>query len=137
MPLSKEELAELAGYEKDEDAQAAAEEEAFQRQRLAAKRLRKKLSATHGEHGKGFIVLLLKSGDNVAFRAPVDVELDAVGEKPEDRATQEDFLISTAIEPKGDEMRALIVKYPGMVNSVVPVILDELVRATRQEDAKK
>jgi hypothetical protein len=137
MPLSKEELAELAALEEDEQKQQQAADEAFQRQRLAAKRLRKKLAPEYGEHGKGFIVLMTTGGDNIAFRAPVDVELDALSEKSDDRAAQEDFLVSIAIEPKGMEFRALFVKYPGLVNSVVPEVLHQLVRATREEDVKK
>jgi len=135
MALSKEELEELAALEREEKEAAAVEADAVARQALEAKRMRKRLAGKNGVHGKDFTVYETTAG-NIAIRRPLDVEIDSVGENAEDRAAQEKFLVGITLEPSADEMKKLLVTFPGLCSALIPRSF-QMIGRVREEEAKK
>lgn len=137
MALTEKELEELKALEEDEKKEAAALEERLVRQRLEAKRARKRNAAKLGEFGLDFtVVMTTADNSNWVFRRCHDVELDGLGENHDDRAAQEQFLLGVTVEPTQEEAQRLLAKFPGLVNALVPAALS-LVGQLRKEEAKK
>ncbi|MBX3205113.1 MAG: hypothetical protein KF764_08585 [Labilithrix sp.] len=136
--MTKEELDELQALEEGIEKDAAAAEIAAQRQRLEALRMRKRLGAKHGVHGRDFVVLETSAGVNVAIRRPNDVELDAfeVAKEKEPRAALESFLSSIVLEPSKEDVQAMLASYPTMGAAFAPAI-NTLMGSVREEEAKK
>lgn len=133
--LNEQELAELKALEADEAKEAAEADAAFQRQRLEAKRARKRHAGKLGEFGRDFTVVMTTAG-NWVMRRCHDVALDALGANPEDRGAQEEFLIGITVEPAKDEAQKLLAEFPGLVGVLIPEAL-KLVGQVRKEEAKK
>jgi len=133
--LTKEELAELAALEEEEKERARAEASAAKRQHLEALRLQKKLAAKHGVPGRDFLVIETVVG-NIAFRRPIDVEIDSLAEKTDDREEVEKFACAVAITPTADELRALMASHHGLAGAIV-THSTKMLRVVREEDAKK
>jgi hypothetical protein len=116
MALSKEELAELAALEKEEQDTAAKEADDAARQRLEAKRMRKRLAAKHGKHG-------------------VD-GLDTEGSEGQERAMLENFVLGLLIEPSKEEVQKCLAEYCGVVTAIANYA-KRMTGSAREEDAKK
>lgn len=138
MALTNEELAELAELEREEKAATEAAQDAILRQRLEAKRTRKRLAAKHGLHGRDFVVLETTAGINFAFRRPMDVELDALDEhaEGEERSALERFLLAIALEPSKEILGRALADYPGIGPSFAPAIRSMTGRVREEEEKK-
>jgi hypothetical protein len=139
MPLSKEELAELAELEKEEHKAAADAADALARQRLDAKRMRKRLAAKHGKHGLDFAVVELDMGMNIALRRPIDVDIDALDSKEaegQERAYLEKFVLGLVLEPSQDDVRKCFAEYCGAVMALAN-FAKRMTGGAREEEAKK
>jgi hypothetical protein len=139
MALSKEELAELAELEKEEQTQFVAEADALARQRLEAKRMRKRLAPKHGKHGLDFAVVELDTGMNIALRRPLDVDIDTLSDEKaegQERAFLENFVIGLLIEPSKEDVQKCFSDYCGVVTALAE-FAKRMTGSARAEDAKK
>jgi 23S rRNA pseudoU1915 N3-methylase RlmH len=137
MALSKEELAELQALEVEESKAAEAQADAELRQRLEAKRMRKRLAKPGFEHGKDFAVVETTTGLVVAIRRPSEVEVEALAEsKDEARAGVEKFVLSLLIEPSKEIVGEHFARYCNLAPAFQPVITS-MMGELRKEEAKK
>lgn len=138
MALTKEELEELAALEKEEHETASAKADVIARQRLEAKRMRKRLATKHGEHGKGFAVVELDTGLNIAIRRPLDVDVDGLDEakEGEERAGLENFVLALVLEPSKEDVQKCFSEYCGVVTALA-TFAKRMTGSAREEEAKK
>ncbi len=138
MALTPEELAELEALEKEERKAADTRADAALRQRLEAKRMRKRLAGKHGEHGLDYVVIETTTGLNVALRRPHDVEVDALEDAKDDekRAAMEKFITALVLEPTQAEVQEHLAKFCGLAGTFAPAV-NTMMGRVREEEAKK
>lgn len=139
MALSQAEKDELAELEKEEQKQASADADALARQRLEAKRMRKRLAPKHGKHGLDFVVVELDVGLNIALRRPLDVDIDGLDAKEaegQERAYLEKFVLGLVLEPSQDDVRKCFADYCGAALALAN-FAKKMTGGAREEDAKK
>lgn len=136
IPMTKEELEELATLEKEEKDRRDGDALAAKRQHLEALRLAKRLSAKNGVPGRDFVVLETTLG-NIAVRRPNEVELDTYDSEAEDhRAQNEQLAASVVLEPAATDVQRFMAQNPGLAGAIVRHSVD-LVKVLREEEGKK
>lgn len=134
MKLTAQELEELAALEEENASRLEEEADNAKRQHLDALRMAKKLSAKHGVPGRDFLVLETKLG-NIAIRRPIDVEVDTMDENA-DREKLEAFALPLVIEPKREEVQAMMAQHPSLTGALV-MHASKMLKVVREEDSKK
>lgn len=135
MDLTREELAELAALEAEDEERRKVARAAAQRQHLEALRMVKRLAQKHGTPGIDFAICESVIG-NVAVRRPTDLEVDADHGDLEQRGVLERFVLDLVLEPTREEVQRLFVQHAGLVAALAGVIA-KLQKAVREEDVKK
>lgn len=134
MQLTKEELAELEALEGEEEARQEAAAIAAKRQHLDAMRLRKKLAAKHGTHGRDFMVIETVLG-NFAMRRAQDVEVDNI-DGGSDRSDLEKLAMAITLEPSAIELQKLMAEHHGLVGTLVSES-SKMLKVLREEETRK
>lgn len=136
MTMTNEEKAELEALELEAAEEKKAKGEALARIRLDGLKLRKRLALKHGVHGDDFAVIETWPCGAFGVRRPTEEEAALVESAPSDPETLKGLVLNTIISHPEEEVRAIIVKYPGVRDALANGAFS-LVGKLRELEAKK